>query len=404
MNENFDKTPQIRFPPGIIFILSELRTHGHAAYAVGGCVRDSLLGKIPDDWDVTTSALPDEVMHLFGESAVPTGLKHGTVTVKAGGGSAEVTTFRSDGVYTDHRRPDSVRFVPDVREDLARRDFTMNAIAAPLKGGLVDPFGGQGDIKRGIIRCVGEPERRFSEDALRMLRAVRFSAKLGFVIEPQTLGAIYRLSPLARELAPERVAVELIKTLCAENAAGPLGLLLSSGLMDSYVLPGKAPELSALESLPCEKGARLSGLCALLQRERRIDTELFLRRLRLDMLTVKCVSSGVSAALSGLPHSTPEWKRLLCRIGGNACRCAVYASCALGHGNAMAQLKAVLESGECLSLAGLDIGGRELLALGYSGRDVGKTLDWLLEHVFEHPEDNQREKLLSMAVDRRGKV
>ena len=403
MNENFDKTPPVRFPPGIIFILSRLLAHGRAAYAVGGCVRDSLLGKAPDDWDVTTSALPDEVMRLFGESAVPTGLRHGTVTVKAPGGSAEVTTFRADGAYTDHRRPDSVRFVPDVREDLARRDFTMNAIAAPLEGGLIDPFDGQGDIRRGIIRSVGEPERRFSEDALRMLRAVRFSAKLGFEIEPRTLEAIYRLSPLARELAPERVAVELIKTLCAENAAGPLVLLFSSGLMDGYALPGKTPDMAPLDALPCEKSARLSGLCALLQREGRIDTERFLRRLRLDTQTVKCVSAGVSAALTGLPQNAPDWKRLLHRAGESACRCAVYAASALGCGDAMAELEAVLGSGECLSLAGLDIGGRELLTLGYSGREVGAALEWLLGHVFEHPEDNRRERLLAMAVDRLGK-
>lgn len=182
---------QFIFPDGVKMMLRTLNDAGFDAYAVGGCTRDMLLGRKPGDWDITTSAMPDEVAALF-ETVIPTGLRHGTVTVKSSGVSAEVTTFRTEGAYTDRRHPDSVDFVRDVHGDLARRDFTMNAIAVPLSGEIIDPFGGRDDIARQTIRCVGEPERRFSEDALRMLRALRFSSQLEFGIEKKRLRAFMR--------------------------------------------------------------------------------------------------------------------------------------------------------------------------------------------------------------------
>ena len=180
----------ITIEPGASALLDALHRAGFAAYAVGGCVRDSLLGLAPHDWDLCTSARPEQVMALFGEEkCIPTGLQHGTVTVKQGGRLYETTTFRTEGTYSDGRHPDHVAFVPDVKEDLARRDFTINAMAYNAKEGLVDPFGGQADLQSGIVRAVGVPRQRFTEDALRILRLYRFAARFGFAIDPPTAQA-----------------------------------------------------------------------------------------------------------------------------------------------------------------------------------------------------------------------
>ena len=205
--------------------LQALEKAGHQAYCVGGCVRDSLLGRVPGDWDVTTSALPDETMAVFGEKAVPTGLKHGTVTVCWPEGKVETTTFRRDGAYTDHRHPAQVTFTASLTEDLTRRDFTVNAMAADLRGTLYDPFGGRADLETGILRCVGQPERRFSEDALRILRCLRFASVLGFAIEPATGAALTDCRELLRDIAPERICEELTKLLCGPDAAAVLRAL-----------------------------------------------------------------------------------------------------------------------------------------------------------------------------------
>lgn len=191
-------------------MLLGLQAREYRAYLVGGCVRDMIIGITPNDWDICTSALPKEVMEIFPTSR-PTGLKHGTVTVVIGSHSVEVTTFRADGAYSDHRRPDSISFVTDLTADLSRRDFTMNAVALSPDGLTVDPFGGIEDIRLGIVRCVGEPELRFEEDALRMFRALRFAARLGFTIDIDTYSAIAAKAPLAASLAAERVRDELEK-------------------------------------------------------------------------------------------------------------------------------------------------------------------------------------------------
>ena len=186
----------IKLDPGAALLLDALHGAGHAAYAVGGCVRDSLLGLDPHDWDLCTSARPEQVMELFGEEkCIPTGLQHGTVTVKQGGRLYETTTFRTEGAYSDGRHPDAVCFVPDVREDLARRDFTINAMAYSAEEGLIDPFGGRDDLAAHLVRAVGEPERRFEEDALRILRLYRFAARFGFAIDPATGAAARALGP-----------------------------------------------------------------------------------------------------------------------------------------------------------------------------------------------------------------
>ena len=228
----------IKLDPGAALLLDALHGAGHAAYAVGGCVRDSLLGLAPHDWDLCTSARPEQVMALFGEEkCIPTGLQHGTVTVKQGGRLYETTTFRTEGAYSDGRHPDAVCFVPDVREDLARRDFTINAMAYSAEEGLIDPFGGRDDLAAHLVRAVGEPERRFEEDALRILRLYRFAARFGFAIDPATGAAARVLGPHLDCVSAERIQEELLKLLAAPRP----GSYLEPAVL-AVVLPELEPE------------------------------------------------------------------------------------------------------------------------------------------------------------------
>ena len=228
----------IKLDPGAALLLDALHGAGHAAYAVGGCVRDSLLGLDPHDWDLCTSARPEQVMALFGEEkCIPTGLQHGTVTVKQGGRLYETTTFRTEGAYSDGRHPDAVCFVPDVREDLARRDFTINAMAYSAEEGLIDPFGGRDDLTAHLVRAVGEPERRFEEDALRILRLYRFAARFGFAIDPATGAAARALGPHLDCVSAERIQEELLKLLAAPRP----GSYLEPAVL-AVVLPELEPE------------------------------------------------------------------------------------------------------------------------------------------------------------------
>ena len=228
----------IKLDPGAALLLDALHGAGHAAYAVGGCVRDSLLGLDPHDWDLCTSARPEQVMALFGEEkCIPTGLQHGTVTVKQGGRLYETTTFRTEGAYSDGRHPDAVCFVPDVREDLARRDFTINAMAYSAEEGLIDPFGGRDDLAAHLVRAVGEPERRFEEDALRILRLYRFAARFGFAIDPATGAAARALGQHLDCVSAERIQEELLKLLAAPRP----GSYLEPAVL-AVVLPELEPE------------------------------------------------------------------------------------------------------------------------------------------------------------------
>ena len=243
----------IKLDPGAALLLDALHGAGHAAYAVGGCVRDSLLGLDPHDWDLCTSARPEQVMALFGEEkCIPTGLQHGTVTVKQGGRLYETTTFRTEGAYSDGRHPDAVCFVPDVREDLARRDFTINAMAYSAEEGLIDPFGGRDDLAAHLVRAVGEPERRFEEDALRILRLYRFAARFGFAIDPATGAAARVLGPHLDCVSAERIQEELLKLLAAPRP----GSYLEPAVL-AVVLPELEPE---------EQPERFAELCRTIDR------------------------------------------------------------------------------------------------------------------------------------------
>ena len=272
---------KLTLDPGAAALLDALHAAGYAAYVVGGCVRDSLLGRTAHDWDLCTSALPQQVMELFGtEQCIPTGLQHGTVTIKYGGQLYETTTFRTEGSYTDGRHPDEVQFVPDVREDLARRDFTINAMAYNAAEGLVDPFGGQKDLQNGLLRAVGEPQQRFTEDALRILRLYRFAARFGFALDAATARAARQLAPHLDCISAERIQEELAKLLAAPQP----GTYLEPAVL-AVVLPELTP--AALEAAKpvvdaCPAGEENLPVrwAALLGALGEADTRRVLKRLR----------------------------------------------------------------------------------------------------------------------------
>ena len=272
---------KLTLDPGAAALLDTLHAAGYAAYAVGGCVRDSLLGRTAHDWDLCTSALPQQVMELFGtEQCIPTGLQHGTVTIKYGGQLYETTTFRTEGSYTDGRHPDEVQFVPDVREDLARRDFTINAMAYNAAEGLVDPFGGQADLQNGLLRAVGEPQQRFTEDALRILRLYRFAARFGFALDAATARAARQLAPHLDCISAERIQEELAKLLAAPQP----GAYLEPAVL-AVVLPELTPAAleaakSVVDACPAGEENLPVRWAALLGALGEADTRRVLKRLR----------------------------------------------------------------------------------------------------------------------------
>ena len=299
----------IKLDPGAALLLDALHGAGHAAYAVGGCVRDSLLGLAPHDWDLCTSARPEQVMALFGEKkCIPTGLQHGTVTVKQGGRLYETTTFRTEGTYSDGRHPDAVCFVPDVREDLARRDFTINAMAYSAEEGLIDPFGGRDDLAAHLVRAVGEPERRFEEDALRILRLYRFAARFGFAIDPATGAAARALGPHLDCVSAERIQEELLKLLAAPRP----GSYLEPAVL-AVVLPELEPE---------KQPERFAELCRTIDR---IEPTAENVPARLAALLCPLGEAGARKALRKLKCSNALTDEVTALVGGSV------GSFLLGH-------------------------------------------------------------------------
>ncbi len=378
-------------PEDMIQVLTVFQRAGFPAYLVGGCVRDLLLGRTPNDWDICTKAHPEQTMALF-PRAIPTGLRHGTVTVLYGESQTEVTTFRREGTYTDHRRPDSVCFSDDLTEDLARRDFTVNAMALGLDSIVQDPFQGQCDLKNQTLRCVGCPDRRFEEDALRMFRCLRFAAQLGFSIEPETDAALGRHSELARYVAPERIHVELEKTLCSPRPEW-FGKMVQLGLLDGFLPTRETADFHCLSALPPEPTLRWAAGCMALYRAGGLpDAGTLLTALRLDRQTILSVSRGVALAREGFPETDLEIKRLLAQNDALSVRCA--AAC-IGA-NALERAEQVLRSGDCFELKHLAVGGDDLKARGLEGRRIGAVLHQMLDYVLAHPEENQRERLLKL--------
>lgn len=364
-------------PDRIRNLLLKIQAAGYEAYLVGGCVRDLQLGRPVHDWDVTTSARPETVMAIF-DRTIPTGLQHGTVTVVEDGMSAEVTTYRQDGIYENGRSPKQVVFIPSLTEDLSRRDFTINAMAMDVEGTLIDLHGGCSDLETGCIRCVGDPTRRFEEDALRMLRAVRFSAQLGFTIEENTLAAIQTCADRCSLLSAERIREELEKTLCSFQPER-VGQMIELGLLRHLGAYAMA-DPDTLRQTACEpvcRWAMLFYLCPQLHPE----------VLRLDKRTRK---TAIAAAAAYSPHMTIlEMKRLIVRSGLST------AHCVAGMNRQRELLNTILQSGECVDKAQLAVTGRELFWL--RGEELGEMLKKLLEHVLEVPEDNQLERLLELA-------
>lgn len=391
--------PEITPPKYVKAVLKTLNSHEYPACIVGGCVRDAILSLDPQDWDVATGALPEQVIELFPD-AIPTGIKHGTVTVRSLGQFVEVTTFRADGDYADHRHPDKVSFVGDIASDLSRRDFTINAIAVTSEGNIVDPFRGINDIFSKVIRCVGDPQKRFEEDALRMFRAFRFSSRLGFSIEQNTMDAIVSNVRLADSLSAERVRDEIEKILLT-GAPETLFTVIELGLLDRYLKKhlSRNDALLRLSSLKAKPLPRWALFSMILLADDCIDSvRAFLTSLRLDGRTVRCCEDCCEMLINPPPKNRIEWKRLLHRYGVDSAECAAMCCDALYGAGYADELKRILKSGECFSLRHLAVNGNDLMTLGISGHAMGEMLEFLLEYVIEFPDNNKRELLLALAA------
>lgn len=400
----------ISFPldPGAAALLTRLHAAGHAAYAVGGCVRDSLLGQTPHDWDLCTSATPEQVLELFGEAhCIPTGLQHGTVTVKHGGELYEITTFRTEGAYSDGRHPDHVAFVPDVKEDLARRDFTINAMAYNAEEGLIDPFGGQNDLAAGIVRAVGEPQRRFEEDALRILRLYRFAARFGFAIDPATGQAARALCRHLDCVSEERIAEELSRLLAAPAPGAYLEAEVLAVIfpeLDAAELPESRRILDALEPGMEHVPVRLAALlCPLGEAGARAA----LKRLKCSNALTGTVATLVREAAVEMPGAalTLTARRFLSRYD-LATITDLTALCSAQHpeqAEAFAALQQeaarLVETNACCRINQLAVNGRDLMDAGVRpGPGLRRVLDALLEQVLTEQLPNEKAALLAAAA------
>lgn len=434
-------------PREVCAVLQTLERAGHEAYIVGGCVRDILMGKPPHDWDVTTSALPEETMALFDHFAIPTGLRHGTVTVRSGKTACEVTTFRTDGDYPDHRHPAAVTFTRSLREDLQRRDLTVNAMAMDVHGTLHDPFGGQADIRRRVLRCVGEPERRFQEDALRILRTLRFSATLGFAIEADTHRSLRERRDDLRYVAAERVREELTKLLCGAEV---LRVLLEDPQVLGVVLPEILPCVGfdqhnrhhcydvwghtahAVAVAPSDPVLRWAMLlhdlgkpsCFTLDdrgvghfhghhRPSAEMAETVCRRLRFDRAAAQQICMLVRYHDRPIPLTERAIRRAMNQLGVEGLRqlCAVKRADNLAQhpgyrgrqreiNEGEAIMDELLRKDACFSLKQLAVNGWDMAALGLEGPAIGQMLQTLLEAVMDGAADNDRDALLALAKEK----
>ena len=431
-------------PQEVRSLLARLESAGYQGWAVGGCVRDTLRGAVPSDWDVTTDARPERVMALFGERAIPTGLKHGTVTVCAGETHVEVTTFRRDGTYSDHRRPDAVQFSSSLEEDLARRDLTVNAMAMDLRGHICDPFGGQEDLSRRVLRCVGDPLRRLDEDTLRIMRTLRFAAVLGFAIEPDTSAALHRRAPLLADIAAERILVEMNKLLTGEHMASVLlaypdvlGVFLPELLPcvgfdqrnvhhcydvwthSVYAASAIAPDavlrwamlLHDIGKPDCftvdEHGtghfyghpARSAELAEAICRRLRMDkksAQRIVTLVRWHDRDIPWTEKAVARAARQLGEETLR-QLLAVKRADNRAQSPLCRGRAADIDRAEAILDDLLARQSCFSLRELAVRGNDLTALGLRGPAVGEALQKLLDAVMDGSVPNERPALLAQA-------
>ena len=435
---------KFEIPAGAGYILQMLTAAGHEGYLVGGCVRDLLRGVEPHDWDICTSALPEETEQCFADQRfIETGLKHGTVTVLVEDEPYEITTYRREGPYSDRRRPDYVRFVPDLAEDLARRDFTMNAIAMDLDGNLRDPFGGAEDIRAGLIRCVGEPDPRFQEDGLRVMRALRFAAVFGYEIEAHTARAIHENRAMLDRVAAERINVELRKLLVGKDAGnvlrqypdvfcqfwpqlGPLVTLEQHSPW--HCRGGWEHTIHAVEAAPADVALRLAMLLHDIGKpackstdEQGVDhfyghpavsarlADEMLQALKFDSKTRERVVLLVKRHDVPLPPTGPAIRRWLSRLGPEAFFQLLEVKRAdnMGQnlekvrgrlaelGEIRAQAERILAEKQCLTLKDLAVNGRDVIAAGIEpGPEVGQVLEGLLKRILDGEIQNQRNALL----------
>ncbi len=435
---------QFEFSSGAKHILQTLTGAGYEAYLVGGCVRDLLRGEEPHDWDICTSARPEETEGCFaGQRIIETGLKHGTVTVLEDGKPYEITTYRTEGPYSDSRRPDYVEFVSSLEADLARRDFTMNAIAMGPGGSLRDPFGGMADIQTGLIRCVGEPAHRFQEDGLRVMRALRFAAVLGYGIEERTAQAIHENRHMLDHVAAERINVELCKLLVGANVGeilrqypdvlcqfwpqlGPLVTLEQNNPWHCW--GGWEHSIHAVEAAPADLILRLTMLLHDIGKpackstdENGIDhfyghpavsaklADQMLRALKFDNKTRERVVTLVEHHDVQIPNRERYIRKWLGRLGPETFFQLLEVKRADGMGQAhelvksrlseleemKAEAEEIIAQGQCFSLKNLAVNGRDVIAAGIApGPEVGRVLDRLLEQVLSGEVPNEREALL----------
>lgn len=434
---------QIQLPEKVEYIIQTLEAAGYEAYAVGGCVRDSLLNREPDDWDITTSARPQQVKEVFPRT-IDTGIQHGTVTVMMGKEGFEVTTYRIDGEYEDSRHPKEVIFTANLIEDLKRRDFTINAFAYNHRSGIVDAFDGMTDLKNGIIRCVGEAKERFTEDALRMMRAVRFSAQLGYDIEEKTKEAIVELAPNLKNISAERIQVELVKLLQSPHpdylrVAYELGM--TKVIMPEFDKAMQTPQNNPhhmynvgehlLHTLLGVRPDRSLRIAALLHDIAKPDTETkdydgishfhghaevgeekaaaILRRLKFDNDTINKVKKYVKFHDYKIETTPRAVRRALNKIGKEYFKEVLELKQAdmLAQSNYQREEKEdnlrqvtalyedILQKEECVSLKELSVTGKDIIELGVpQGKQLGAVLQALLEEVLENPQHNTREYLL----------
>ncbi len=426
-------------------VLSELEKHGFEAYMVGGCVRDTIMGREYNDIDITTNACPDEMLEVFSNyKVIPTGIKHGTITVLCNGSPYEITTYRIDGEYTDHRRPDSVEFTSDITADLARRDFTINAVAMDRNGCIIDPFDGIHDMKDGIIRCVGEPEKRFTEDALRIMRAVRFASQLNFKIEESTSDAIHRMKDLLQNISHERIRDELDKLICGSNC---VEILLDYSDVITAVIPEFKPSIGLEQCSPYHKytvwehTARAISFAPAdnvkmrrtllfhdigkpacmkfdetgrghFKQHDRVGaeiTEKVMKKLRYDTKSISYATALISNHSKKL-RSKSDVKKMMYRIGDELffaltemkkCDNSAKNDFVLDENVFFEELakmgREVIANDECRSLRGLAVKGSELMDIGLSGAEIGEMQHKLLELVIEDKLPNTKEALLKYA-------
>ena len=442
---------RIDLPEKVKRVIETLQQHGFEAYAVGGCVRDSILGRMPEDWDITTSAQPEEVKALF-HRTIDTGIQHGTVTVRMSGESFEVTTYRVDGEYEDGRHPKEVTFTSRLEEDLQRRDFTINAMAYNERDGLIDVFGGIEDLESGVIRCVGNPEERFSEDALRILRGVRFAAQLGFALDEATREGMRNLAPTLKKISAERIQVELVKMLVSDRPelleeACELGITAwflpeFDRMMETeqetphHMYNVGEHTLHAMKNIRRDKVLRLTMLLHDMGKpalktmdsagrahfkkhaaESEVLARQILRRLKFDNDTVKKVTRLVCYHDYRMEATPKNVRRAMNRIGVElfpyylAVRMAdAKAQSPYRRREKIENIIAVRElyqealiKDECVTLRQLAVSGRDLMELGMRpGRELGSMLSELLEYVIDDPQRNTKENLCTYVKEKLG--